>query len=87
MTMKTTNLFDCRGLRWCVAALLLLASVAVSAKDIRKVSVTPSTAKIYVDGNYAGDDIVEVTMQKKNRVVKQVEPIISEFQTCLSILK
>ncbi|MCD8282868.1 MAG: hypothetical protein LUC22_06425 [Prevotella sp.] len=40
-----------------------------SAKDVRKISVTPSTAKIYVDGNYIGDGVVEVTMNRKDDFV------------------
>lgn len=46
--------------------LLLLMSLTAStnAKDI-KVSVTPSTAKIYIDGNYVGDGIITVPLKKK----------------------
>lgn len=35
------------------------------AKDV-KISVTPSDAKIYIDGNYAGDGVVTASVKKKD---------------------
>ncbi len=55
-----------KGILFC---LLLLVSLAVSAKNVKKVSVTPSTAKIYVDGNYVGDGIVEVAVKNRDGFV------------------
>lgn len=47
--------------------LLLLTSLTAGAKKkvvVKKVSVTPSEAKISVDGNYVGDGVTEVTIGK-----------------------
>lgn len=57
--------------------LLLLAFWAVgstSAKEV-KISVTPSTAKIFIDGNYVGDGVVTVPVKMKEGfiVVKMEE--------------
>jgi len=53
---------------------LMGLSLTLFAKDV-KISVTPSTAKIYVDGNYVGDGIVSVPIKKKEGfiVVKMEE--------------
>lgn len=42
----------------------LIVPLQASAKDV-KISVTPSTAKIYIDGNYVGDGIVTVPVKRK----------------------
>ena len=47
------------------ALLLLMISVIADAKIV-KVSVTPSDAKIYLDGNYAGDGVVNATVRSKD---------------------
>lgn len=44
---------------------LCLGFVLSEAKDI-KISVTPSDAQIYVDGNYVGDGVVSVPLKKKD---------------------
>lgn len=43
---------------------LVFIPFILKAKDV-KISVTPSTAKIYIDGNYVGDGIVTATVKKK----------------------
>ncbi len=53
-------------MRSTLLCILLLTAITLSAKDVRKIYVTPSTAKIYVDGNYVGDGVIEVTMNKKD---------------------
>ncbi|MCM8872436.1 MAG: PEGA domain-containing protein [Paludibacteraceae bacterium] len=50
------------------ALLLLMISVIADAKIV-KVSVTPSDAKIYLDGNYAGDGVVNATVRSKEGFV------------------
>lgn len=55
--------------------LLFMMSLGISssAKDI-KVSVTPSTAKIYIDGNYVGDGVITASLKKKEGfIVVKVE--------------
>lgn len=44
---------------------LLAANISLSAKEI-KISVIPSDAKIYIDGNYAADGITTATLKKKD---------------------
>ena len=53
--------------------LLLLMTLCLSllyagAKDV-KISVTPSDAKIYIDGNYVGDGIATASLKKKDGFV------------------
>ena len=53
--------------------LLLLMTLCLSlfyagAKDV-KISVTPSDAKIYLDGNYVGDGITTASLKKKDGFV------------------
>lgn len=43
-------------------------SLSITAKDV-KVSVTPSTARIYVDGNYVGDGVVNVPLKRSEGFV------------------
>lgn len=52
----------------------LLFSAVACARDV-KISVTPSTAKIYIDGNYVGDGVVSVPVKRKEGfiVVKMEE--------------
>ena len=50
--------------------LLLIVSLCISviyanARDI-KISVSPSDAKIYVDGNYIGDGVITTQLKKKD---------------------
>lgn len=44
---------------------LLLSIVVAEAKDV-KITVTPSTAKIYIDGNYVGDGVTTASVKKKD---------------------
>lgn len=44
---------------------LVASSVLAGAKNV-KISVTPSDAKIYIDGNYVGDGVVTASMKKKD---------------------
>ena len=44
---------------------LCLGFVLSEAKDI-KISVTPSDAKIYIDGNYVGDGVTTASLKKKD---------------------
>ncbi len=48
--------------------LLVFIPFILKAKDV-KISVTPSTAKIYIDGNYVGDGIVTATVKKKDEFI------------------
>ena len=43
---------------------LLFVGIAALAKDV-KISVTPSDARIYVDGNYVGDGVITATIKAK----------------------
>lgn len=45
--------------------LFLLVTLTANAKDV-KITVTPSTAKIYIDGNYVGDGITTASVKKKD---------------------
>ena len=52
-----------------MACLLMLSSITlVHAREV-KVSVTPSNAKIYVDGNYFADGVTTVNVTKKQEFV------------------
>ncbi len=44
---------------------LLAASICLAAKEV-KITVIPSNAKIYIDGNYAADGITTATLKKKD---------------------
>lgn len=46
---------------------------AEAKKKRIKITVTPSDAQIYVDGNYMGDGIVEYTMPKSDFIVIKLE--------------
>lgn len=52
----------------------LIIPMVASARDV-KISVTPSTARIYIDGNYVGDGVVTVPVKRKEGfiVVKMEE--------------
>ena len=54
-----------------IAMLLLTAvsSICLTAKDV-KISVTPSDAKIYIDGNYMADGVLVARVTKDFIVVK-----------------
>lgn len=43
-------------------------SFVATAKDV-KISVTPSDAKIYIDGNYVGDGVVTASLRKKDAFI------------------
>lgn len=43
----------------------MLSLLVVEAKDV-KITVTPSTAKISIDGNYVGDGVVTANVKKKD---------------------
>ena len=45
--------------------MLFAASVCLAAKEV-KITVIPSDAKIYIDGNYAADGITTATLKKKD---------------------
>ena len=44
---------------------LIAASICLAAKEV-KITVIPSDAKIYIDGNYAADGITTATLKKKD---------------------
>lgn len=44
---------------------LFAASICLAAKEV-KITVIPSDAKIYIDGNYAADGITTATLKKKD---------------------
>lgn len=55
-------------------AILLFGSLNVDAKKkTLKISVVPSDAQISVDGNYVGDGIVEVTLDKSDFIAIKLE--------------
>lgn len=43
----------------------LMGVICAGAKDV-KISVTPSDAKIYIDGNYVGDGVVTASVKKSD---------------------
>ena len=45
----------------------------VEAKKKLKISVVPSDAQISVDGNYVGDGVVEVTLDKSDFIAIKLE--------------
>ena len=44
---------------------LIAANICLAAKEV-KITVIPSDAKIYIDGNYAADGITTATLKKKD---------------------
>lgn len=57
-----------------LAAFMLLGSLNVDAKKrVLKISVVPSDAQISVDGNYVGDGVVEVTLDKSDFIAIKLE--------------
>jgi len=56
LTMKKILLLCCT---------LFAVSVCLAAKEV-KITVIPSDAKIYIDGNYAADGITTATLKKKD---------------------
>ena len=53
---------------------MLLGSLNVDAKKrVLKISVVPSDAQISVDGNYVGDGVVEVTLDKSDFIAIKLE--------------
>lgn len=63
------------GKIWLLISLLLIAGVAdVDAKKKKlKISVVPSDAQISVDGNYVGDGVVEITLDKSDFIAIKLE--------------
>lgn len=54
--------------------LLLMGSINIDAKKKSlKISVVPSDAQISVDGNYVGDGVVEVTLDKSDFIAIKLE--------------
>lgn len=57
-----------------LTALLLIGVADTSAKKkTLKISVVPSDAQISVDGNYVGDGVVEVTLDKSDFIAIKIE--------------
>ena len=55
-------------------AMLIIGALGVSAKKkTLKISVVPSDAQISVDGNYVGDGVVEITLDKSDFVSIKLE--------------
>ena len=52
-----------------LACVLTMIALCAYAREV-KISVTPSNAKIFVDGNYVADGVTTVNVTKKNRVVE-----------------
>ena len=53
---------------------MLIGTVNVDAKKrTLKISVVPSDAQISVDGNYIGDGVVEVTLDKSDFITNKIE--------------
>ena len=56
------------------AALLMIGSLNIQAKKkVVKISVVPSDAQISVDGNYVGDGVVEVSLDKSDFIAIKLE--------------
>ncbi len=66
---KSTMERKLKIMRRILLLLLLFTSCASYGKIVKKVTVTPSTAKIYVDGNYVGDGVAQITMKKSDGFV------------------
>ena len=47
-----------------VIAMSVIGIVGINAKKTLKITVIPSDAQISVDGNYVGDGVVVVTLDK-----------------------
>lgn len=57
-----------------MAAVMLFGSLGADAKKrTLKISVVPSDAQISVDGNYVGDGVVEVTLDKSDFIAIKLE--------------
>ena len=57
-----------------LAAIVLFGSFDANAKKrVLKISVVPSDAQISVDGNYVGDGVVEVTLDKSDFIAIKLE--------------
>jgi len=51
-----------------MAILVLASNISIAGKEV-KITVTPSDARIYVDGNYAADGVTTATIRKKEGFV------------------
>lgn len=57
----------------CLIAMLAIATIDASAKRKLKISVVPSDTQISVDGNYIGDGVVEVLLDKSDFIAIKLE--------------
>lgn len=55
------------------AIVMLCLSVNADAKRTLKITVVPSDAQISVDGNYMGDGVIEVTLDKSDFIAIKLE--------------
>ena len=71
---ETINLILKNMKHWFLVILSCLLPLLLQAKDV-KISVIPSTAKIYIDGNYVADGVTTASLKKRDGfiVVKFVE--------------
>ena len=56
-----------------VIAMSVIGIVGINAKKTLKITVIPSDAQISVDGNYVGDGVVEVTLDKSDFIAIKLE--------------
>jgi len=57
-----------------VSAFMIVGTMSISArKKTLKISVIPSDAQISVDGNYIGDGVIEVTLDKSDFIAIKIE--------------
>ena len=63
------------GKLFVMVLVLLMVGVAdvCAKKKTLKISVVPSDAQISVDGNYVGDGVVEVTLDKSDFIAIKLE--------------
>jgi hypothetical protein len=56
-----------------IIAMAVIGTVGINAKKTLKITVIPSDAQISVDGNYVGDGVVEVTLDKTDFIAIKLE--------------
>ena len=56
-----------------IVALTIVGAMQINAKKTLKITVIPSDAQISVDGNYVGDGVVEVTLDKSDFIAIKLE--------------
>lgn len=57
----------------CIISIFVFTAIEVSAKRRLKISVVPSDTQISVDGNYIGDGVVEVQLDRSDFIAIKLE--------------